>query len=87
MLHNCCVVCSAIIDGDRLNALINVLNLPPEQWKCKTCSEEQTKKVKGIYTGFSGASNMIFTDNVGSQTGIAHIFSDPEEKPIVEELD
>jgi transposase len=85
MFSNSCIICGSIIEGERLNALINVLNLSPEQWKCKVCAETDTRKVKGLYTGFSGASDMILTDSLGSHTGISYLFPEINERARVEE--
>ena len=76
MLHPFCNICGNVIEGDRLNVLLNVLNLPPSDWKCIGCANATDQKVKGIYTGFSGASNMILTNSIGRETGLSHIFPD-----------
>lgn len=76
MLHNKCILCGNVIDGERLKVLFDILNLTPDKFKCIECAKvNDVPKTKGIYTGFSGASPMIFADKVGQQTGVAGIYN------------
>jgi len=62
-----CVTCRREIPADRLEALAT-LNKLPHEYTCFECAPNN--KVKGIFLGESGNSQLVVTDNLGGKEGI-----------------
>lgn len=63
----CCVVCNKVIPSDRVEALL-LLNKQPHEYTC--IEHAPNTKVKGLFIGESGNSQLIITDNLGQREGI-----------------
>ncbi len=60
-----CSICSAVIPSERVETLI-VLRIANKDFMCIKCAESQVKKVKGVYSGYSG-HNLLFVDDLGAE--------------------
>ena len=63
-----CSICQQKLEESRIEGLM-FLGVPEREWKCVLCSEQNTKKTKMIYTGFTG-SGAMFVDSVSQISGI-----------------
>lgn len=82
MIKFCTCGCGNQIPQDRIEALI-FLETPENLWTIKEHSN--VRPIRGIYTGFSGASAMIMTDCLGKEEGYAYKDGSEEAKPIEDE--
>jgi hypothetical protein len=57
-----CVKCNKPIEQDRLEALA-ILSKPAHEYTCLSCAPQQ--RIKGLFLGESGNSQLLFVNNVG----------------------
>ena len=61
-MKNHCVICNCELSTERVEAL-EFLNTPRNQWACVPHS--QVRKVKGVFLGEVGTSQMLRVSGVG----------------------
>lgn len=76
-MNNICLNCGATIPPERLEA-IKTFNL--NCW-CFSCADKNTRPIKGIYSGETGTSQIVFTDKISMQSGIyRERFIEPDDE-------
>jgi hypothetical protein len=69
-----CSICHNTLAQERVDAL-KFLGKMPYDFQCFSCATIHGKKKQGIFTGLSGVSNLVITDNAGH---IQHISQERE---------
>lgn len=74
-MYKRCYICGAVLDQDRLEAL-EVLEVNPMFYTC--LAHASNSRNTGCWSGESGGSQLIVTDNLGADKHIA--FNDIEKE-------